>query len=302
MRNYQISIFRTQGVHTCAYKTKGGTDTKPNAVENTRRFFLNEVATEKLSSEQTAACVLASPVRRRSWCTASPTFRWATRSSRRRCASWSRWWRGWRTATRSWPRRTRSSATRPGCKPDPQPLPHPTSALLTAPRRRVHLSARLSLRSNQQLAQKEKILKEEVEEMKVTLSCTEEGRARASAHSKHVVSWHEQLDRIAAAMCCCCFFGCLFFPSLQATKPNVVQTWTSGIQQGTCMLLCHLTSVCIKKNKDYYFYIKGCKVVVIRYSCNCCSIFIICSVVVTVFNASFQENALIWFSHHADAV
>lgn len=61
MRNYQISIFRTQGVHTCAYKTKGGTDTKPNAVENTRRFFLNEVATEKLSTEQTAACVLAPP-------------------------------------------------------------------------------------------------------------------------------------------------------------------------------------------------------------------------------------------------
>lgn len=42
--------------------------------------------------------------------------------------------------------------------------------------------------SNQQLAQKEKMLKEEVEEMKATLSCTEEGRARASAHSKHVVS------------------------------------------------------------------------------------------------------------------
>lgn len=41
---------------------------------------------------------------------------------------------------------------------------------------------------NQQLAQKEKMLKEEVEEMKATLSCTEEGRARASAHSKHVVS------------------------------------------------------------------------------------------------------------------
>lgn len=32
------------------------------------------------------------------------------------------------------------------------------------------------------------MLKEEVEEMKATLSCTEEGRARASAHSKHVVS------------------------------------------------------------------------------------------------------------------
>lgn len=44
------------------------------------------------------------------------------------------------------------------------------------------------LHSNQQLAQKEKMLKDEVEEMKATLSCTEEGRARASAHSKHVVS------------------------------------------------------------------------------------------------------------------
>uniref|UniRef100_UPI0037E9540C inositol 1,4,5-triphosphate receptor associated 2 isoform X2 n=1 Tax=Semicossyphus pulcher TaxID=241346 RepID=UPI0037E9540C len=41
-------------------------------------------------------------------------------------------------------------------------------------------------RVTQQLAQKEKMLKEEVEEMKATLSCTEEGRARASAHSKHV--------------------------------------------------------------------------------------------------------------------
>uniref|UniRef100_A0A3Q3VQ19 Lymphoid-restricted membrane protein n=1 Tax=Mola mola TaxID=94237 RepID=A0A3Q3VQ19_MOLML len=36
------------------------------------------------------------------------------------------------------------------------------------------------------LAQKEKMLKEEVEEMKATLNCTEEGRARASAHSKHM--------------------------------------------------------------------------------------------------------------------
>lgn len=38
------------------------------------------------------------------------------------------------------------------------------------------------------MAQKEKLLEEEVEEMKATLSCTEEGRARASARSKHVVS------------------------------------------------------------------------------------------------------------------
>ncbi|XP_075907853.1 inositol 1,4,5-triphosphate receptor associated 2 isoform X3 [Nelusetta ayraudi] len=48
-------------------------------------------------------------------------------------------------------------------------------------------------RVNQQLAQKEKILKEEVEEMKVTLSCTEEGRARASAHSKHVERENQNL-------------------------------------------------------------------------------------------------------------
>lgn len=41
------------------------------------------------------------------------------------------------------------------------------------------------------------MLKEEVEEMKATLNCTEEGRARASAHSKHVVSKAE-----AAIMCC----------------------------------------------------------------------------------------------------
>ncbi|XP_060886446.1 inositol 1,4,5-triphosphate receptor associated 2 isoform X7 [Labrus mixtus] len=41
-------------------------------------------------------------------------------------------------------------------------------------------------RVTQQLAQKEMMLKEEVEEMKATLNCTEEGRARASAHSRHV--------------------------------------------------------------------------------------------------------------------
>ncbi|XP_030006016.1 inositol 1,4,5-triphosphate receptor associated 2 isoform X3 [Sphaeramia orbicularis] len=41
-------------------------------------------------------------------------------------------------------------------------------------------------RVNQQLAQKEKMLKDEVEEMKAMLSCTEDNRARASAHSKHV--------------------------------------------------------------------------------------------------------------------
>ncbi|XP_035851762.1 inositol 1,4,5-triphosphate receptor associated 2 isoform X2 [Sander lucioperca] len=48
-------------------------------------------------------------------------------------------------------------------------------------------------RVNQQLAQKEKMLNEEVEEMKATLSCTEEGRARASAHSKHVERENQSL-------------------------------------------------------------------------------------------------------------
>lgn len=241
-------------------KTKEATHIKPRAVYNTQRFFSDEVATEKLCSEQKPACVLAPPVRRRSWCTASPTFRWATRSSRRRCASWSRWWRGWRTATRSWPRTTRSSATRPGCKRDPQPLPHPTPAPAAEA---VHSLVSASLLcSNQQLAQKEKILKEEVEEMKVTLSCTEEGRARASAHSKHVVSRQKQLK--------------------------------------TCMLLCHF--VYKEKYRFIIFMLTDAEVVVKCYSCICHGIFFMCSVVVTVFNASFQEKALIWFSHHADAV
>ena len=39
----------------------------------------------------------------------------------------------------------------------------------------------------QQLLQKEKMLKEEVEEMKMTLSSSEESRARASAQSKQTV-------------------------------------------------------------------------------------------------------------------
>lgn len=56
------------------------------------------------------------------------------------------------------------------------------------------------LHSNQQLAQKEKMLKEEVEEMKATLSCTEEGRARASAHSKHVVSQTQGAQRESIKM------------------------------------------------------------------------------------------------------
>ncbi|XP_077449701.1 inositol 1,4,5-triphosphate receptor associated 2 isoform X2 [Stigmatopora argus] len=41
-------------------------------------------------------------------------------------------------------------------------------------------------KGHQQLVHKEKMLHDEVEEMKATLNCTEEGRARASARSKHV--------------------------------------------------------------------------------------------------------------------
>ncbi|XP_037616066.1 inositol 1,4,5-triphosphate receptor associated 2 isoform X4 [Sebastes umbrosus] len=52
---------------------------------------------------------------------------------------------------------------------------------------------RTQARVNQQLAQKEKMLKEEVEDMKATLSCTEEGRARASAHCKHVERENQSL-------------------------------------------------------------------------------------------------------------
>ncbi|KAK2858825.1 hypothetical protein Q5P01_003445 [Channa striata] len=55
-------------------------------------------------------------------------------------------------------------------------------------------------RINQQLAQKEKLLKEEVEEMKATLSCTEEGRARASAHSKNVEKENQSLIAKIAAL------------------------------------------------------------------------------------------------------
>ncbi|XP_054608878.1 inositol 1,4,5-triphosphate receptor associated 2 isoform X3 [Dunckerocampus dactyliophorus] len=49
-----------------------------------------------------------------------------------------------------------------------------------------NVELRNQARGHQQLVNKEKMLKEEVEEMKATLSCTEEDRARASAHSKHV--------------------------------------------------------------------------------------------------------------------
>ncbi|XP_038833579.1 inositol 1,4,5-triphosphate receptor associated 2-like [Salvelinus namaycush] len=48
-------------------------------------------------------------------------------------------------------------------------------------------------RLGQQLAQKEKMLKDEVEEMKMSLSCTEEGRARASAQTKHMERENQSL-------------------------------------------------------------------------------------------------------------
>ncbi|KAM9407249.1 inositol 1,4,5-triphosphate receptor associated 2 isoform 2-T3 [Salvelinus alpinus] len=48
-------------------------------------------------------------------------------------------------------------------------------------------------RLGQQLAQKEKMLKDEVEEMKMSLSCTEESRARASAQSKHMERENQSL-------------------------------------------------------------------------------------------------------------
>ncbi|XP_072311108.1 inositol 1,4,5-triphosphate receptor associated 2 [Eucyclogobius newberryi] len=48
-------------------------------------------------------------------------------------------------------------------------------------------------KTNQLLAQKEKMLKDEVEEIKATLSNTEEGRARASAHSKNMERENQSL-------------------------------------------------------------------------------------------------------------
>ncbi|CAK6949766.1 inositol 1%2C4,5-triphosphate receptor associated 2 [Scomber scombrus] len=48
-------------------------------------------------------------------------------------------------------------------------------------------------RVHQHLTQKEKMLTEEVEEMKATLSCTEEGRARASAQSKNMERENQSL-------------------------------------------------------------------------------------------------------------
>uniref|UniRef100_A0A4W4FXM6 Lymphoid-restricted membrane protein n=1 Tax=Electrophorus electricus TaxID=8005 RepID=A0A4W4FXM6_ELEEL len=48
-------------------------------------------------------------------------------------------------------------------------------------------------RAGQQLLQKERMLKEEVEEMKMTLSSSEESRARASAQSKHMERENQSL-------------------------------------------------------------------------------------------------------------
>ncbi|XP_057711909.1 inositol 1,4,5-triphosphate receptor associated 2 isoform X2 [Corythoichthys intestinalis] len=48
-------------------------------------------------------------------------------------------------------------------------------------------------KAHQQLVRKEKMLHDEVEEMKATLNCTEEGRARASARSKHVEKENQDL-------------------------------------------------------------------------------------------------------------
>ena len=130
-------------------------------------------------------CVFLPTVRHQSWYIALPICRWATKSSRRRWGSWSRWWRAWRTATRSWQRRMRSCAVRPECKMHIHAnAQHRFTVVVVC----WLLSLFVLMCSNHQLAQKEKMLKEEVEEMKATLSCTEEGRARASAHSKHVVS------------------------------------------------------------------------------------------------------------------
>ncbi|CAL9682977.1 unnamed protein product [Knipowitschia caucasica] len=53
---------------------------------------------------------------------------------------------------------------------------------------------------NQQLAQKEKMLKDEVEEMKATLCNTEEGRARASAHGKNMEKENQSLIAKIAAL------------------------------------------------------------------------------------------------------
>uniref|UniRef100_A0A8C5BNF4 Lymphoid-restricted membrane protein n=1 Tax=Gadus morhua TaxID=8049 RepID=A0A8C5BNF4_GADMO len=51
---------------------------------------------------------------------------------------------------------------------------------------------RAHARHSQQMAQREKMLKEELEEMKAALSSTEEGRARAQAHGKNLVRQRER--------------------------------------------------------------------------------------------------------------
>ncbi|XP_077400150.1 inositol 1,4,5-triphosphate receptor associated 2 isoform X3 [Vanacampus margaritifer] len=55
-------------------------------------------------------------------------------------------------------------------------------------------------RAHRQLIHKEKMLHHEVEEMKATLSCTEEGRARASAHSKRVEKENQDLVAKVSAL------------------------------------------------------------------------------------------------------
>ncbi|XP_056132668.1 inositol 1,4,5-triphosphate receptor associated 2 [Lampris incognitus] len=55
-------------------------------------------------------------------------------------------------------------------------------------------------RVSQQLAQKERLLKEEVEEMKVTLSCIEEDRARAASYSKHMERENQSLTAQIATL------------------------------------------------------------------------------------------------------
>ncbi|XP_061663284.1 inositol 1,4,5-triphosphate receptor associated 2 isoform X2 [Syngnathoides biaculeatus] len=59
---------------------------------------------------------------------------------------------------------------------------------------------RSQTRAHLQLLHKEKMLHDEVEEMKATLSCTEEGRARASARSKHVEKENQNLKAKIASL------------------------------------------------------------------------------------------------------
>uniref|UniRef100_A0A8C3AVK5 Lymphoid-restricted membrane protein n=1 Tax=Cyclopterus lumpus TaxID=8103 RepID=A0A8C3AVK5_CYCLU len=80
-------------------------------------------------------------------------------------------------------------------------------------------------RVNLQLAQKEKMLKEEVEEMKATLNCTEEGRARASAHCKHVVSQTRAAQRGSMK---CLLLACVSaYRKLEAEREETLVTTDS---------------------------------------------------------------------------